>query len=55
LFTREFPRSNGILGANVHRFGHDGWRMFWTQQHGDHVTWEVIRAKHGDNDDDHGD
>ena len=49
------PSENGILGAKVPRFGHDGWRMFWTQQHGDNVTWEVTRAKHGDNDDDHDD
>ncbi len=49
------PSANGVLGAKVLRFGHDGWRMFWTQQHGDNVTWEVTRAKHGDNDDDHDD
>jgi len=49
------PSANGILGARVPRFGHDGWRMFWTQQHGDNVTWEVTRPKHGDNDDDRGD
>jgi Bacterial protein of unknown function (DUF839) len=49
------PSVNGILGAKVPRFGHDGWRMFWTQQHGDNITWEVTRAKHGDNDDDHDD
>ncbi|HZJ55245.1 MAG TPA: hypothetical protein VFD38_13990 [Myxococcaceae bacterium] len=47
------PSVNGVLGAKVPRFGHDGWRMFWTQQHGDNVTWEVTRAEHGDNDDDH--
>jgi hypothetical protein len=49
------PSVNGILGAKVPRFGHDGWRMFWTQQHGDNITWEVTPAKHGDNDDDHDD
>jgi Bacterial protein of unknown function (DUF839) len=49
------PSANGILGAKVPRFGHDGWRLFWTQQHGDNITWEVTRAKHGDNDDDHDD
>ena len=49
------PSVNGILGAKVPRFGHDGWRMFWTQQHGDNITWEVTRAKHGDNDDDRDD
>jgi hypothetical protein len=49
------PSVNGILGAKAPRFGHDGWRLFWTQQHGDNITWEVTRAKHGDNDDDHDD
>ena len=49
------PSVNGILGAKVPRFGHDGWRMFWTQQHGDNVTWEVTPASHGENDDDHDD
>ena len=49
------PSVNGILGAKVPRFGHDGWRMAWTQQHGDNITWEVTRAKHGDNDDDRDD
>ena len=49
------PSANGILGAKAPRFGHDGWRMFWTQQHGDNITWEVTRAKHGENDDDHDD
>jgi hypothetical protein len=32
--------------------------MFWTQQHGDNITWEVTPVKHGDhgdNDDDHDD
>jgi hypothetical protein len=50
------PSANGILGGKVPRFGQDGWRMFWTQQHGENITWEVTRAKHGDNnDDDHDD
>jgi hypothetical protein len=46
------PSVNGILGAKVPHFGKDGWRMFWTQQHGDNITWEVTPAKHTDNCDD---
>jgi hypothetical protein len=35
------PTVHGILGAKIPQFGRDGWRWFWTQQHGDNVTWEV--------------
>jgi hypothetical protein len=31
----------GILGAKKPKPFDNGWRMFWTQQHGDNVTWEV--------------
>jgi hypothetical protein len=44
------PTIHGILGAKNPRFGKDGWRMFWTQQHGDNFTWEVLPAR-GDDDD----
>jgi hypothetical protein len=37
---------NGILGAKRPTPFHDGWRLFWTQQHGDNVTWEILRAGH---------
>ena len=41
----------GILGAKLPTpFAH-GWRVFWTQQHGDNVTWEVLtypRRGHAD-------
>jgi len=33
----------GILGAKPAHALTGGWRMFWTQQHGDNVTWEVSR------------
>jgi hypothetical protein len=33
---------DGILGAEVPRLFQDGWRWFWTQQHGDNFTFEVI-------------
>jgi hypothetical protein len=35
------PTVGGILGAAVPTPFHDGWRIFWTQQHGDNVTWEL--------------
>jgi hypothetical protein len=36
------PGPGGILGARVPAPFRDGWRLFWTQQHGRNVTWEVI-------------
>src|SRR6266545_2499657 len=36
------PGTDGILGAKVPRLFHDGWRLFWTQQHGDNITWQVV-------------
>jgi hypothetical protein len=35
------PSVGGILGAKVPELFRHGWRWFWTQQHGDNVTWEV--------------
>ncbi len=35
------PGPGGILGARLPQVFHDGWRLFWTQQHGDNTTWEV--------------
>jgi hypothetical protein len=35
------PTTSGILGArDPHPFT-AGWRLFWTQQHGDNTTWEI--------------
>jgi hypothetical protein len=34
----------GILGAKVPKLFRFGWRWFYTQQHGDNVTWEVVPA-----------
>jgi hypothetical protein len=28
----------------VPRLFRDGWRAFWTQQHGDNFTWEILPA-----------
>ncbi|HEY3183894.1 MAG TPA: alkaline phosphatase PhoX [Gaiellaceae bacterium] len=38
------PSVQGILGAKTPQpFRPDGhWRAFWTQQHGDNITWELI-------------
>ena len=35
----------GILGAKVPRLGDRKWRWFYTQQHGDNPTYEVVPAK----------
>ncbi len=39
----------GILGARMPQPFHDGWRIFWTQQHGDNATWEIT-SDPGDDD-----
>jgi len=44
------PSVHGILGAKVPTIFRDGWRWFWTQQHGDNFTWEVLPAPPGDSD-----
>ena len=44
------PSADGILGAKVPRPFRDGWRLFWTQQHGDNVTWEIVPAGRPSND-----
>ena len=31
----------GILGAKLPRPFEHGWRLFWTQQHGDNITYEI--------------
>jgi len=42
---------HGLLGAKRPRPFKDGWRVFYTQQHGDNATWEIIRAPGSDDDD----
>jgi hypothetical protein len=42
------PSIGGILGAKNPEFGRDGWRWFWTQQHGDNFTFEVLPVRNGD-------
>jgi hypothetical protein len=33
---------NGILGQKIPHAFRGGWRVFYTQQHGDNFTWEVL-------------
>ena len=43
------PGVSGILGAKTPNLGNGDWRWFYTQQHGDNFTYEVvIRHRHGD-------
>jgi hypothetical protein len=37
---------SGILGARTPRLFQDGWRAFYTAQHGDNVTWEILSNRH---------
>ncbi|HXI35714.1 MAG TPA: hypothetical protein VNH80_02255, partial [Burkholderiales bacterium] len=47
---------HGLLGAKKPRPFEDGWRVFYTQQHGDNVTWEIVRERRdGERDDDRDD
>jgi hypothetical protein len=39
------PRPVGILGGLVPNPFLNGWRVFYTQQHGDNETWEIRRAR----------
>ena len=34
----------GLLGARIPKPFSKGWRVFWTQQHGDNVTYELLPA-----------
>jgi hypothetical protein len=38
------PRKEGILGAREPNLADKKWRWFYTQQHGDNVTYEVLPA-----------
>ncbi len=40
------PTLNGLLGAKLPWPFHFGWRVFYTQQHGDNETWEIIPERH---------
>jgi hypothetical protein len=45
------PSARGILGAKVPSLSDPHWRWFYTQQHGDNSTYEVVLARHGQPDD----
>jgi hypothetical protein len=38
------PTARGLLGARPPSLFHDGWRLFYTCQHGDNITFEIIPA-----------
>ena len=44
------PTVKGILGAQEPTPFRHGWRIFWTQQHGDNMTWELRNSAHGQDD-----
>ena len=48
------PGVHGLLGAKEPKPFKDGWRLFYTQQHGDNFTWEILPSSknNGDRDDD---
>jgi hypothetical protein len=48
------PTTQGILGAKVPNLSDSHWRWFYTQQHGDNKTWEVLPVSRGDNQGDQG-
>ena len=39
------PTVNGLLGAKIPTPFRGGWRLFYTQQHGDNNTWEILRSQ----------
>jgi hypothetical protein len=39
------PTPAGLLGAKVPMPFENGWRVFYTQQHGDNITWEILRKE----------
>lgn len=36
------PSARGLLGAKAPRPFRSGWRAFYTQQHGENTTWEIL-------------
>jgi hypothetical protein len=36
------PTVNGLLGAKIPKPFKSGWRTFYTGQHGDNFTWEIL-------------
>ena len=48
------PGVDGLLGAKIPEPFEDGWRIFYTQQHGDNNTWEILKKGDKNDDDDRG-
>jgi hypothetical protein len=47
------PSAFGLLGVKIPTLFRNDWRLFYTQQHGDNVTWEILPARaamHGEHD-----
>jgi Bacterial protein of unknown function (DUF839) len=44
------PTVFGLLGAKIPTPFRNGWRLFFTQQHGDNFTWEILPAEDHDDD-----
>jgi hypothetical protein len=42
------PTTGGLLGAKNPRPFHDGWRVFYTAQHGDNRTFEILPVNNWD-------
>jgi hypothetical protein len=42
------PTVYGLLGNKAPRPFAEGWRVFWTQQHGDNNTWEIVPTRRTD-------
>jgi hypothetical protein len=38
------PSQKGLLGATTPKLFQNGWRLFYTRQHGDNVTFEIISS-----------
>jgi hypothetical protein len=48
------PSASGVLGAQAPKLFKSGWRLFYTRQHGDNVTFEIIpTTRHDAQDDQH--
>jgi hypothetical protein len=47
------PSVRGLLGAKTPKPFQQGWRLFYTQQHGENNTWEILSKdkSNGRNDD----
>jgi len=40
------PSVRGLIGTHIPKPFHEGWRVFYTQQHGDNLTFEVLSTHH---------